>query len=187
MEEVTRIMEAVEAGDTQAAEQLLPLVYSELRRIAANKMKTERAGHTLQPTALVHEAYLRLLNPDGSQPKWNSRGHFFVAAAEAMRRILIESIRRKQSLKRGGDLVRTELDEAQYETGVPDDDIVAVHEALGSLEKVHPDLAKLVLMRYFAGMSIGETASALDVSPSTVERQWRAARAWLQREISQSL
>ena len=100
-------MEAVEAGDTQAAEQLLPLVYSELRRIAANKMKAERAGHTLQPTALVHEAYLRLLNPDGSQPKWNSRGHFFVAAAEAMRRILIESIRRKHSLKRGGDLVRT--------------------------------------------------------------------------------
>ncbi|MGI9244117.1 MAG: ECF-type sigma factor [Verrucomicrobiales bacterium] len=187
MEEVTRILEAVEAGDTQAAEQLLPLVYNELRRIAANKMKAERAGHTLQPTALVHEAYLRLLGPDGNQPNWHSRGHFFVAAAEAMRRILIDSIRRKQAIKRGGDLDRTEWDEAQYETEVPADDILAVHEALGSLEKVHPELAKLVLLRYFAGMSIEETASSLDVSPSTVERQWRAARAWLQREISESL
>ena len=187
MEEVTQILEAVEAGDAQAAEKLLPLVYGELRRIAANKMKAERAGHTLQPTALVHEAYLRLLKPDGSQPKWNSRGHFFVAVAEAMRRILIESIRRKQSLKRGGDLARTEWDEARYETEVPPEDILAMHEALGKLEEVHPELAKLVLLRYFAGMSIEETASSLDVSPSTVDRQWRAARAWLQREISESL
>jgi RNA polymerase sigma factor (TIGR02999 family) len=115
MEEVTSILEAVEAGDTQAAEKLLPIAYDELRRIAANKMKGERAGHTLQPTALVHEAYLRLADADGKQPKWNSRGHFFVAAAEAMRRILIESIRRKQALKRGGDLVRSTWDEAEYD------------------------------------------------------------------------
>jgi len=186
MEEITRILEAVESGDTQAAEGLLSLAYDELRRIAANKMKAERAGHTLQPTALVHEAYLRLLNPDGSQPQWNNRGHFFVAAAEAMRRILIESIRRKQTIKRGGDLVRTEWDEAQFETEVPADDILAVHEALEVLEQSHPELAKVVLMRYFAGMSVEETATSLDTSQSTIERQWRAARAWLQREISES-
>ena len=186
MEDVTRIREAVEAGDTRAAEKLLPVAYDELRRIAANKMKSERAGHTLQPTALVHEAYLRLTAPDGDQPKWNSRGHFFVAAAEAMRRILVESIRRKQALKRGGDLVRTAWDEAEYETKVPPENILAVHEALGSLEESHPDLAKVVLMRYFAGMTIEETASSLNTSESTVERQWRAARAWLHREISES-
>ena len=186
MEEITKILEAVEAGDISAAERLLPLAYDELRRIAANKMKGERAGHTLQPTALVHEAYLRLLKPDGSQPKWNSKGHFFVAAAEAMRRILIESIRRKQALKRGGDLARTEWDEAQYEMEVAPENILVVHEALASLEKSHPELAKVVLMRYFAGMSIEETASSLELSTATIERQWRAARAWLQREISAS-
>ena len=184
MDEFTRILKAVEAGDTDAAEQLLPIAYNELRRIAANKMKVERAGHTLQPTALVHEAYLRLLQPDGSQPKWNNRGHFFVAVAEAMRRILIESIRRKQTIKRGGNLVRTTWDEAEFETEVPPDNILAVHEALESLEKSHPDLAKIVLMRYFAGMTVEETAAALDTSASTIDRQWRAARAWLQREIS---
>jgi RNA polymerase sigma factor (TIGR02999 family) len=187
MEEVTRILDAVEAGDTQAAEQLLPLVYDELRRIAANKMKAERAGHTLQPTALVHEAYIRLLKPDGSQPKWNSRGHFFVAAAEAMRRILIESIRRKQALKRGGGLVRTTWDDAQFETEVPADNILAVHEALELPEQSHPDLAKVVLLRYFAGMTTEETASSLDTSESSIDRQWRTARAWLQREISESV
>ena len=184
MDEFTRILKAVEAGDTDAAEQLLPIAYNELRRIAANKMKVERAGHTLQPTALVHEAYLRLLQPDGSQPKWNNRGHFFVAVAEAMRRILIESIRRKQTIKRGGNLVRTTWDEAEFETEVPPDNILAVHEALESLEKSHPDLANIVLMRYFAGMTVEETAAALDTSASTIDRQWRAARAWLQREIS---
>ena len=187
MDEFTRILKAVEAGDTDAAEQLLPIAYNELRRIAANKMKVERAGHTLQPTALVHEAYLRLLQPDGSQPKWNNRGHFFVAVAEAMRRILIESIRRKQTIKRGGNLVRTTWDEAEFETEVPPDNILAVHEALESLEKSHPDLAKIVLMRYFAGMTVEETAAALDTSASTIDRQWRAARAWLQREISLQL
>ena len=186
MNEVTRILEAVEAGDAAAAEKLLPLAYDELRRIAASKMRNQRAGHTLQPTALVHEAYLRLLDPEGKQKQWNSRGHFFVAAAEAMRRILIESIRRKQTNKRGGEFVRTEWDEANFETEVPSKDILAVHEALGSLETSHPELAKVVLMRYFAGMTIVEIADTLEVSESTIDRNWRAARAWLQREIGTS-
>lgn len=184
MDDVTRILEAVESGDTAAAEQLLPLAYDELRRIAASKMANQRAGHTLQPTALVHEAYLRLLGPDGKQVRWNSRGHFFVAAAEAMRRILIESIRRKQAVKRGGDQARTTWDEAEFETEVPPDNILAVHEALAALQQSHPELAKVVLLRYFAGMTIEETAASLDTSESTIERQWRAARAWLHREIS---
>lgn len=186
VDKVTRILKAAEAGDTAAAEKLLPLAYDELRRIAASKMQSQRAGHTLQPTALVHEAYLRLLGPDGTQSKWNSRGHFFVAAAEAMRRILIESIRRKQAIKRGGEFVRTEWDEANFETEVPSKDILAVHEALSSLETSHPELAKVVLMRYFAGMTIEEIADSLEVSQSTIDRHWRAARAWLQREISGS-
>ena len=187
MSDITKILEAVQAGDADAAEQLLPIAYDELRRIAASKMASQRAGHTLQPTALVHEAYLRLLNPDGSQPKWNNRGHFFVAAAEAMRRILIESIRRKQAIKRGGDLVRATWDEAEYETAVPPENILAVHQALDTLKTTHPDLARIVLLRYFAGMTVAETASALDTSESTIDRHWRAARAWLQREISQDL
>jgi RNA polymerase sigma factor (TIGR02999 family) len=177
MDDITRILEAVEAGDTQAAEKLLPLAYEELRRIAASKMLNQRAGHTLQPTALVHEAYLRILGPDGGQTKWNSRGHFFVAAAEAMRRILIESIRRKQTNKRGGEFIRTEWDEANFETQVPADNIIAVHEALSPLETSHPELAKAVLMRYFAGMTIEEIANSLEVSESTIDRHWRAARA----------
>jgi len=183
MNEITRILQAVETGDTSAAEQLLPLAYDELRRIAASKMANQRAGHTLQPTALVHEAYLRLLGADGKPARWNSRGHFFVAAAEAMRRILIESIRRKQALKRGGDLVRTSWHEAEYQTELPSESILAVHEALGALQESHPELARVVLLRYFAGFTIEETAASLDTSESTVERQWRTARAWLQREI----
>lgn len=186
MDEITRILNAVSKGDTRASEQLLPLAYDELRRIAASKMRNQRAGHTLQATALVHEAYLRILGPDGEQSKWNGKGHFFVAAAEAMRRILIESIRRKQSQKRGGEFIRTEWDEANIQTEVPQEDILAVHEALKSLEKDHPDLAKVVVMRYFAGMTVEEVASSLEVSQSTIDRHWRAARAWLQRELSGS-
>ena len=185
--DITHLLNAVRRPDVDAQAELSNAVYDQLHAIAQKKMASEAVDHTLQPTALVHEADLRLLKPDGSQPKWNSRGHFFVAVAESMRRILIESVRRKQSLNRGGDLVRTEWDEAEYQTEVPADDILAVHEALGRLEGVRPDLAKLVLLRYFAGMSIEETASALDVSPSSIDRQWRAARAWLQREISESL
>ena len=183
MDEITKILNAVNEGDTRAAEQLLPLAYEELRRIAAQKMAHERAGHTLQPTALVHEAYLRMLNPDGSNKHWNSRGHFFVAAANAMRRILIENARRRQTNKRGADFERQTWDEARYASKVAPEDILIIHEALETLENTHPDLAKVVLMKYFAGMTIEETASALDVSESTIERQWRAARAWLHREI----
>ena len=186
MSEVTRILEAIEAGDTQAAEGLLPLAYDELRRIAAQKMAGERAGHTLQPTALVHEAYLRLVNPDGSQRHWNSRGHFFSAAANAMRQILIENARRKLRLKRGAGAERVTFDEELFESEAPADEIVAVHEALTKLEGEHPDYARVAVMRYFAGMTIEETASALDISESTVERHWRGARAWLEREIAES-
>ena len=186
MSEVTRILGAIEAGDTQAAERLLPLAYDELRRIAAQKMAGERAGHTLQPTALVHEAYLRLVNPDGSQPHWNSRGHFFSAAANAMRQILIENARRKLRLKRGAGAERVTFDEELFESEAPADEILAVHEALTKLEGEHPAYARVAVMRYFAGMTIEETASALDISESTVERHWRGARAWLEREIAES-
>ena len=185
MSEVTRILEAAAAGDPEAARGLFPLVYDELRRLAAHKMAYERPGHTLQPTALVHEAYLRLVNADGSQPRWNSRAHFFVAAGEAMRRILIDSIRRKSTLKRGGELVRETWDEEAFEIEAPADEIVAVHEALGELEEIEPELARIVVMRYFVGMTIEETASALEVSDSTVERQWRAARAWLHLKLAE--
>lgn len=183
MDEITQILKAVEEGNTRLADQLLPLAYEELRRIAASKMAGERAGHTLQPTALVHEAYLRLLNPDGSHKHWEGRSHFFVAAAEAMRRILIENARRKQTVKRGGEFERTTWDEAEYETEVPPETILMVHEGLGALEESHPELARVVLMKYFAGMTIEETACSLDLSESTVERQWRAARAWLHQEL----
>ena len=135
MDEITRILDAVERGDSQAAEQLLPLAYDELRRIAAQKMARERAGHTLQPTALVHEAYIRLLNPDGSHQHFKSRAHFFVAAAEAMRRILVENARRKMSLKRGGNAVKETWDEANFVTEAPSDEIVAVHEAMDALNE----------------------------------------------------
>ena len=184
MDEVSRILKAVEEGDTEAAEKLLPLAYDELRRIAAGKIAAERKGHTLQATALVHEAYLRLAGPDGEARHWNSRGHFFAAAAEAMRRILIESARRKAAMKRGGDQVRTEFNESQINAGQASDDILAVDEALKKLEREDPNLAEIVKLRYFAGMTVPETASALGVSPSTVDRAWRCARAWLYREIS---
>jgi RNA polymerase sigma factor (TIGR02999 family) len=154
MNDVTKILEAVNAGDTQAGEKLLPLAYNELRKIAARKMMGQRRGHTLQPTALVHEAYLRLINPDGSQPKWQNRGHFFVAAAEAMRRILVESTRRKMAIKRGGDLERVTWDEQTFETEVSPDEILAVNEALERLNEDQPELAKIAVMRYFAGMTI---------------------------------
>lgn len=186
MNDVTRILNAVQGGDDEAAAELLPLAYEELRRIAAQKMAGERAGHTLQPTALVHEAYLRLLGADGEPRDWDSRAHFFGAAAEAMRRILIESIRRKQSLKRGADPERTEFDEDNFEIAAPSDDVLEVHEALTKLEAESPDLARIVKLRYFAGMTGPETAEALGVSESTVNRGWKSAKAWLYREISES-
>ena len=185
MDEITRILEAVEEGDTGAAESLLPLAYEELRRIAWQQMASERAGHTLQPTALVHEAYLRMLGPDGKAMGWNSRGHFFAAASQAMRRILIESARRKLTAKRGEGAEHTALNESQLEFAVPSEEILAVDEALTKLEEEDPHLAKIVMLRYFAGMTIPETASALGVSTSTLDRHWQCAKAWLHREISE--
>ncbi len=184
--EVTRLITAVKEGESSAAEELLPLAYDTLRRIAAQKMASERAGHTLQPTALVHEAYLRLLGPEGEQLDWNSRGHFFSAAATAMRRILIESARRKQAAKRGGGVEHTTYDESELAFSTPSDEVLAVDEALKKLEEEDPDLARVVVLRYFAGMTVPETAAALDVSTSTIDRQWRCAKAWLYREISAS-
>jgi RNA polymerase sigma factor (TIGR02999 family) len=186
MSDVTRILDAIEDGDLKAAAELFPVAYEELRRIAANKMGNERGEHTLQPTALVHEAYLRLLGPDGEQRRWNSRGHFFSAAAEAMRRILVESARKKHSLKRGGAHIRTTWDESKFAGEVPSDEIFRVDAALEKLEQVKPEFAKVVKLRYFAGLSIAEAALALDVSESSIDRAWRGARVWLFREIQQS-
>lgn len=184
MSDVTRILQAVESGETQAAEELLPLAYRELRKIAANKMAMERGDHTLQPTALVHEAYLKLLGAEGEGLSWRGRGHFFAAAAEAMRRILIDSARRKRSQKRGGEQQRTTWDEQKFVDELPSEEILAVDEALAKLELQKPEMAKLVKLRYFAGLSIAETAAAMNVSESSVDRLWRGARVWLLREIS---
>jgi RNA polymerase sigma factor (TIGR02999 family) len=186
MSEITAIIDAIERGDDSAAEKLLPTAYSELRRIAASKMAGEASGHTLQPTALVHEAYLRMAGPDGRQRSWKSRAHFFSAAAEAMRRVLIEHARRKQSLKRGGGRVRTPLDEAGLVMEAPSEELLAVNEALRALESEDPDLARVVILRYFGGLTVPQIADVLGVSERTVNRQWACARAWLYREISES-
>lgn len=182
---VTRAVEAVSRGEPMASDRLLTLVYDQLRQLAAKKMAQERAEHTLQPTALVHEAYLRLIG-DGPHQGWESRGHFYAAAAEAMRRILIEAARRKASLKRGGGRVSVEFTEV-VAPGEPisSDALLALDSALEKLEVEDPDVFKLVMLRYFGGLSVEKTALALDVSPRTVKRHWSFARAWLQREITQ--
>ncbi|YCM45739.1 sigma-70 family RNA polymerase sigma factor [Verrucomicrobiaceae bacterium 227] len=189
MDEITRILEAVENGEENAAAELLPAAYRELRSLAASKMGRERAGHTLQPTALVHEAYLRLSGPDGLSSKWDCRAHFFKAAAEAMRRILIESARRKDSQKRGGDFQRMTWNEEDivFETSETSGEVIAVDEALAKLEKENPAAAEVVKLRYFAGLSVDETASILETSPSTVDRTWRMSRAWLRVEIGKEM
>jgi RNA polymerase sigma factor (TIGR02999 family) len=183
MSEVTRILNAIEGGDAKATEELLPLVYEELRILAAQKLSHEPAGQTLQATALVHEAYLRLV---GNEPRaWNSRGHFFGAAAEAMRRILVENARRKRSLKSGGAAQRIELDEAAI--AGPDecaaDGLIALDEALARLAKRDPVKADLVKLRYFGGLTIQQAAEALNISHATAERHWDFARSWLYAEI----
>ena len=183
---VTRILEALEEGDAHAAEELLPLAYGELRRLAASKMAGERPGHTLQPTALVHEAWMRLMGPEGEARVWNGKGHFFAAAAEAMRRILIDRARGKARQKRGGDQVRATWDESQVASEARSDEMLAVDEALAKLEERDPELAKLVKLRYFAGFTIAETAAVLGVSESSVDRSWRGARVWLLHEISRA-
>jgi RNA polymerase sigma factor (TIGR02999 family) len=183
MSDATRILSAIERGDPSAAEQLLPLVYGELRKLAAAKLAQERPGQTLSATALVHEAYLRLVGK-GDGPGWDGRGHFFAACAEAMRRILIEQARRKRRLKRGGDQQRLDLDEVEITVEGPPDDVLALDEALTKLAQKHPDKAELVKLRYFAGLTVEEAAQALGISPATADRHWAYARAWLFREIA---
>jgi RNA polymerase sigma factor (TIGR02999 family) len=181
MNDVTRILDAVHRGDAAATDELLPLVYDELRKIAAYKMANEAAGHTLQPTALVHEVWMRLAGPN--QQAWQNRAHFFGAAAEAMRRILVEHARKKQALKRGAGAEHEELDEAALVVTAPADELLAVHEALDTLASEDPAAAELVKLRYFVGMTMEEAASALDLAPRTAERTWAYARVWLHREI----
>ena len=182
MKEVTRILSAVEQGDPQAAEQLLPLVYNELRKLAAQRLAQEKPGRTLQPTALVHDAYLRLVGGNGAE-HWNNCGHFFAAAAEAMRRILVENARRRMSEKRGGCCERQELIESQIAAPETGHDLVALDEALNKLAGVDPSSAELVKLRYFAGLTVPQAAEALGVSPRKADSLWAYARAWLRREM----
>jgi len=175
MSDVTRLLESAAAGDRQAAADLFPLVYDELRKFAAARMAEERPGQTLQPTALVHEAYLRLV---GDQ-RFDGRGHFFAAAAEAMRRILVEAARRKGRVKRGGDQKRVGLGDYQVTAGSPAEDILAVDEALTRLAAEDPEAARVVQLHFFAGLSVEEAAEALGISRATAYRQWNFARAWL--------
>lgn len=182
MSDVTRILNAIEGGDTQAADKLLPLVYEELRLLAAQKMAQEKPGQTLQPTALVHEAYIRLV--EAKDQGWNSRGHFFAAAAEAMRRILIENARRKKSLKYGGDRQRVDLDEAVMSIEVPSDDLLALNEALDKLAQKDEMKADLVKLRYSAGLTCEQASRILGISHSTADEHWAYARAWLKVELT---
>jgi RNA polymerase sigma factor (TIGR02999 family) len=182
MSEVTRILSAIEQGDRHAAEQLFPLVYDELRTLAAQKLAQEAPGQTLQATALVHEAYLRLV--DGANvPRWDGRGHFFAAAAEAMRRILIDNARRKRADKRGGGWQRHDLLEAELAIDSTGDELFAVDEALSRLATREAEIARLVELRFFAGLTLDEAAQCLGISPRTAHRHWAFARAWLRREL----
>jgi RNA polymerase sigma factor (TIGR02999 family) len=183
MDDLTQILNGLERGDPRAAGELLPLVYDELRRLAAQRLAQEKPGQTLQATALVHEAYLRLVGKDRAI-EWNGRGHFFAAAAEAMRRILVENARRKRTLKQGGDLARQEYDEAILATPETHEDLEALDEALHLLAGQDPVKARLVELRYFAGLTNQEAATALGISTATAERYWNYARAWLRRKIA---
>jgi RNA polymerase sigma factor (sigma-70 family) len=201
MNEITRILSAIDQGDPHAVEKLLSLVYDELRRLAADKMAQEKPGQTLQATALVHEAYLRLVTSESasrdatgkasgvaSAPRvrhWKNSRHFFAAAAEAMRRILVDRARRKCSQKRGGDRNRLEFDEAHFAAAQDSEEVLAVDEALAGLAQADPQAAELVKLRYFAGLSIPEAAKSLDISPRSADRLWAYARAWLRRAITE--
>jgi RNA polymerase sigma factor (TIGR02999 family) len=184
MNEVTRILSAVEQGDPQAAEQLLPLVYSELRKLAAQRLAQEKPGQTIQATALVHEAYLRLVGGDASQ-HWDSRGHFFAAAAEAIRRILVENARRKGRLKRGAEFARHDVHEIEILAPGKPADILAIDEALCKLESTNDVAARLVKLRYFAGLTVKQAAAALGVSSRKADQIWAYARVWLLAEIGE--
>jgi RNA polymerase sigma factor (TIGR02999 family) len=190
MTDVTRVLSAIDQGDPHAAEQLLPLVYDELRKLAAQKLLQEKPGQTLEATELVHEAYLRLVgSADPSAAKeehWNSRGHFFAAAAEAMRRILVENARRKQSKKRGGDRVRLDLEQLAVATSDRPDGVLDIDAALAGLASADPQAAELVKLRYFAGLSIPQAAEVLGVSARSADFLWAYARAWLLRSLTGS-
>jgi RNA polymerase sigma factor (TIGR02999 family) len=183
MNEVTRVLSAIEQGDPHAAQQLLPLVYDELRKLAAQKLVQEKPGQTLQATALVHEAYLRLVGAQNVQ-RWDSRGHFFAAAAEAMRRILIDNARRKKSLRAAGGRQRVELVEVEPGVEGPCDELLALHEALEKLERKDKRKAELVKLRFFAGLTNEQAAEMLGISPSTADNDWAYARSWLRLEIA---
>jgi RNA polymerase sigma factor (TIGR02999 family) len=185
MNEVTRILSAIKHGDSKASEELLPLVYRELRRLAHQRLAREKPGQTLQATALVHEAYLRLVEGEEAQ-RWNSRGHFFAAAAEAMRRILVENARRKRTEKHGGLLERQDLDGIDIAALAPSQDLLALDEALAKLEAEEPVKAQLVKLRYFAGLAEDDAASVLGVSRTSAQRYWRYAKAWLITELGKA-
>ena len=181
--EVTRILDSIAQGDPKAAEELLPLVYDELRRVAAARMAGSAPGQTLQPTALVHEAWLRLVGQD-SEAQFQGRTHFFAAAAEAMRHILIDRARRKQTLRHGGGQQRVDVEDLQIAAPAADDELLAVDEALDRLARLDPAKAELVKLRYFVGMTFAEAAAALGISEPAAKRRWSLARAWLFNEIS---
>ena len=185
MNNVSQLLQAIEQGDPHAARELLPLVYAELRRLAAQKMAHEAPGQTIQPTALVHEAYLRLVGADAASA-WDDRGHFFAAAAEAMRRILIENARRKHSLKHGGGRQRKPLEEVSLALNEAEDDLLAIDEALGKFAEKDRVKAELVRLRFFAGCTIEQAARMLGISTATAERWWAYARAWLHQEMSRA-
>ena len=186
MSEVTQLLNAVEAGDPKAADQLLPLVYDELRKLAAAKMAQERPGQTLQATALVHEAWLRLVGAE-EQRAWNSRGHFFGAAAEAMRRILVDRAREKARARHGGGFERMDLDHVNLASEDSDETLLAMNDALDALARESPQKAEIVKLHYFTGLEYPEIARALGISLSTVERQWAFARSWLYRAMRKKL
>lgn len=183
MSDVTRILSQIESGDPSAGEKLLPLVYNELRKLAAAKLANEKPGQTLQATALVHEAYLRLVGSEGQQPSWDNRGHFFAAAAEAMRRLLIHNAERKRALKHGGDRKRIDLSEIQPAIRPPENDLLALSDALDGLAASEPQTAELVKLRYFAGFTNREAAEILGISPRKADSLWAYAKVWLHERI----
>jgi RNA polymerase sigma factor (TIGR02999 family) len=185
MSEVTRILSAIEQGDPSAAEQLLPLVYDELRKLAAQRLAHEKPGQTLEATALVHEAYLRLVDVEQAQ-HWNSRGHFFAATAEAMRRILVERARRKGRIRRGGGLHRVDLLDAEVAAPTDDEQILLLDDALSRLEAARPQAAEVVKLHFFAGLTLEDSAPLLALSPRSTRRLWAFARAWLRRDMERS-
>lgn len=189
MSEVTEILQAIDHGDPKAADQLLPLLYDELRNLAAARLRNEPAGQTIQATILVHEAWLRLVGntEDGSESSWSNRAHFFGAAAEAMRRILVDRARAKQALKRGGDLKRVEFEAIDHPATRRPDELLAIHEAIAQLEELDPRKADVVKLRFFAGLTNAEAAKIVRISDSTAERYWSFSRAWLRVRLEESL